>query len=106
VVLDPFFGSGTAIAVAERLKRRWIGIDITYLAINLVQRRLRDHFHDDLSPYEIIGAHRRAGCGSAEGNQPAPVRVVGGGSTAILAVATGETPVLRATPSDFSLDFC
>jgi len=56
VVLDPFCGCGTAIAVAERLKRRWIGIDITYLAINLVQRRLRDHFPNDLSPYEIIGA--------------------------------------------------
>jgi len=56
VVLDPFCGCGTAIAVAERLKRRWIGIDITYLAINLVQRRLRDHFPDDLSAYEIIGA--------------------------------------------------
>jgi DNA modification methylase len=56
LVLDPFCGCGTAIAVAERLKRRWIGIDITYLAINLVQRRLRDHFPDDLSPYEILGA--------------------------------------------------
>jgi len=56
VVLDPFCGCGTAIAVAERLKRRWIGIDITYLAINLVQRRLRDTFHSDLSPYEIVGA--------------------------------------------------
>jgi site-specific DNA-methyltransferase (adenine-specific) len=56
VVLDPFCGCGTAIAVAERLKRRWIGIDITYLAINLVQRRLRDTFQSDLSPYEIIGA--------------------------------------------------
>jgi len=56
VVLDPFCGCGTAIAVAERLKRRWIGIDITYLAVNLVQRRLRDTFHNDLSPYEIIGA--------------------------------------------------
>ena len=56
VVLDPFCGCGTAIAVAERLKRRWIGIDITYLAINLVQRRLRDSFGEQLSPYEIIGA--------------------------------------------------
>ncbi len=56
VVLDPFCGCGTAVAVAERLKRRWIGIDITYLAINLVQRRLRDHHPTDLSPYEIIGA--------------------------------------------------
>jgi DNA modification methylase len=56
IVLDPFCGCGTAIAVAERLKRRWIGIDITYLAINLVQRRLRDAFGNELSPYEVIGA--------------------------------------------------
>jgi site-specific DNA-methyltransferase (adenine-specific) len=56
LVLDPFCGCGTAIAVAERLKRRWIGIDITYLAINLVQRRLRDTFHKDVSAYEIVGA--------------------------------------------------
>jgi DNA modification methylase len=56
IVLDPFCGCGTAIAVAERLKRRWIGIDITYLAINLVQRRLRDAFRKDLCPYEVVGA--------------------------------------------------
>jgi DNA modification methylase len=56
LVLDPFCGCGTAIAAAEELKRRWIGIDITYLAINLVQRRLRDSFAEQLSPYEIIGA--------------------------------------------------
>ncbi len=56
VVLDPFCGCGTAIAVAERLKRRWIGIDITYLAINLVKRRLIDHFHSDLSAFEEIGS--------------------------------------------------
>jgi DNA modification methylase len=56
LVLDPFCGCGTAIAVAERLKRRWIGIDITYLAINLVQRRLRDAFGKDLCPYEVVGA--------------------------------------------------
>lgn len=56
IVLDPFCGCGTAVAVAERLKRRWIGIDITYLAINLVQRRMRDSFAEQLSPYEIIGA--------------------------------------------------
>ena len=56
VVLDPFCGCGTTVAVAEKLKRRWIGIDVTYLAINLVQRRLRDSFAEHLSPYEIIGA--------------------------------------------------
>ena len=36
-MLDPFCGSGTAIAVAERLKRRWIGIDAAHLAIHVVR---------------------------------------------------------------------
>ncbi|HEU4582565.1 MAG TPA: DNA methyltransferase, partial [Polyangiaceae bacterium] len=40
VVLDPFCGCGTAVAAAERLKRRWLGIDVTHLAINLIKHRL------------------------------------------------------------------
>jgi site-specific DNA-methyltransferase (adenine-specific) len=44
VVLDPFCGCGTAIAAAQRLKRRWIGIDITHLAINLIKVRLADMY--------------------------------------------------------------
>jgi len=40
VVLDPFCGCGTAIAAAEKLGRRWIGIDITHLAIALMRYRL------------------------------------------------------------------
>ncbi|EYF05075.1 DNA methyltransferase [Chondromyces apiculatus] len=44
VVLDPFCGCGTAVAVAQRLGRRWIGIDITYLAIGLVKHRLISSF--------------------------------------------------------------
>ncbi len=55
VVLDPFCGCGTAVAVAERLHRRWIGIDVTHLAITLMQRRLEDAFGSELSPYEVIG---------------------------------------------------
>ncbi len=55
LVLDPFCGCGTTIAVAERLKRRWIGIDITYLAISLMKTRLLDTFADELSPYDVIG---------------------------------------------------
>ncbi len=55
IVLDPFCGCGTTIAVAERLKRRWIGIDITHLAISLMRHRLHDTFGPDLSPYEVIG---------------------------------------------------
>lgn len=55
LVMDPFCGCGTTVAVAERLKRRWIGIDITHLAIALMKRRLEDTFGADLSPYEVIG---------------------------------------------------
>jgi site-specific DNA-methyltransferase (adenine-specific) len=44
IVLDPFCGCGTTIAVAEKLDRKWIGIDITYLAIDLMERRLIDQF--------------------------------------------------------------
>jgi hypothetical protein len=49
VVLDPFCGCGTTIAAAEKLKRRWVGIDVTYLAISLVKSRLTllgtDRYH-------------------------------------------------------------
>ena len=55
VVLDPFCGCGTAVAAAERLNRRWIGIDVTHLAITLIRRRMHDAFGEDLRPYEVIG---------------------------------------------------
>jgi site-specific DNA-methyltransferase (adenine-specific) len=56
IVLDPFCGCGTTIAAAHRLKRKWIGIDITYLAINLIKKRMNDMF--GLVPkkdYRVIG---------------------------------------------------
>ena len=56
VVLDPFCGCGTAIAVAQRLGRKWIGIDITHLAINLIRHRLQDAYGADVAQsYEVIG---------------------------------------------------
>ena len=56
VVLDPFCGCGTAIAVAQRLDRRWVGIDITHLAVNLIRHRLRDTYGDEIEQtYEVIG---------------------------------------------------
>ena len=55
LVLDPFCGCGTAIAVAERLNRRWIGIDITHLAVSLMKYRLHDTYGEQLSPYDIVG---------------------------------------------------
>jgi site-specific DNA-methyltransferase (adenine-specific) len=55
LVLDPFCGCGTTVNVAERLHRRWIGIDITHLAITLIKHRLEDTFGQELAPYEIVG---------------------------------------------------
>lgn len=56
VILDPFCGCGTTIAVAQRLKRFWIGIDITHLAVNLIRRRLRDAFGAGiLKTFRVIG---------------------------------------------------
>lgn len=53
-VLDPFCGCGTTIAASQGLKRRWIGIDVTHLAITLIKHRLKDAFGDEIA-YEIIG---------------------------------------------------
>ena len=55
LVLDPFCGCGTSIVVAERLNRRWIGIDITHLAVTLIRHRLQTTFQQELKPYTVIG---------------------------------------------------
>jgi DNA modification methylase len=44
LLLDPFCGCGTTIHAAQKLNRPWIGIDITHLAISLIEKRLRDAF--------------------------------------------------------------
>ena len=44
VVLDAYCGCGTTVAVAQRLKRHWIGIDITYQSISLILKRLEDQY--------------------------------------------------------------
>ncbi len=54
IVLDPFCGCGTAIVSAEKLKRKWIGIDITHLAIGLIRSRLHDAYGDSLR-FKVIG---------------------------------------------------
>jgi DNA modification methylase len=54
LVLDPFCGCGTTISVAQRLNRRWIGIDITHLAVTLIRVRLRDAFGETVD-YKVIG---------------------------------------------------
>ena len=56
IVLDPFCGCGTTIAAAQALGRRWIGIDVTNLAITLIRHRLKDAYGDDIEQtYEVIG---------------------------------------------------
>ena len=47
VVLDPFCGCGTAVVAAHRLGRRWVGIDITWLAVALMRNRLTTTFPGD-----------------------------------------------------------
>ncbi len=70
IVLDPFCGCGTALVAAEKLERRWIGIDVTYLAIAVMRARLKDSFGlEDVpvlgQPTEVEGA--RAFANSPEG---------------------------------------
>lgn len=51
IVLDPFCGCGTTIDAAEKLGRKWIGIDVTQLATSLIKNRLRDTYGNKI---EII----------------------------------------------------
>jgi len=53
LVLDPFCGCGTAIAAAQSLERRWIGIDVTHLAIALQKYRLEAMFPGIV--FQVIG---------------------------------------------------
>ncbi len=55
-VLDPFCGCGTTVAAAQALKRKWIGIDITHLAIGLIKKRLSDAYGPEIAKtYLVIG---------------------------------------------------
>jgi site-specific DNA-methyltransferase (adenine-specific) len=55
IILDPFCGCGTTVAVAQRLKRQWIGIDVTHLAINLIKWRLKHLGLEPKKDYQVIG---------------------------------------------------
>ena len=66
VVLDPFCGCGTAVAAAEKLERRWLGIDVTHLAVALMKSRLKTAFN--LLPdrdYKVFGEPVDAGSARA-----------------------------------------
>ncbi|GAB4289630.1 MAG: site-specific DNA-methyltransferase [Roseovarius sp.] len=60
VVLDPFCGCGTTVHAAQKLGRRWIGIDITHLAINLIETRLYDAF-EGRAEFTVHGVPRDIG---------------------------------------------
>ena len=55
-VLDPFCGCGTTIDAAQKLNRRWIGIDVTHLAVGLIKHRLVDTYGPTITDtYRVIG---------------------------------------------------
>lgn len=73
VVLDPFCGCGTTVHAAEKLNRQWIGIDVTHLAIGLIEKRLRDafpkvEFTTHGVPQDISGARDLAARGRTDKN--------------------------------------
>ncbi len=59
VVLDPFCGCGTTIDAAIKLGRQWIGMDITYIAVGLIQARLKDTYGEGIKDtYKVEGIPR------------------------------------------------
>ncbi|ORL96638.1 DNA methyltransferase [Prescottella equi] len=48
VVLDPFCGCGTTVDAAQRLGRSWVGIDVTYISIDLIKKRLQHTYGTDV----------------------------------------------------------
>lgn len=72
IILDPFCGCGTALHAAEKLKRKWIGIDITHLAIGLIRQRLNKAFPDckfieEGTPKDIASARHLAESNKLDG---------------------------------------
>ena len=64
VVLDPFCGCGTTVHAAQRLGRRWIGIDIAFIAIDVIRKRL-SHYYGDSIPYGVHGIPSDLGAADA-----------------------------------------
>lgn len=63
VILDPFCGCGTSVDASVKLKRKWIGIDVTYIAVDLIEKRLSHTYGPDIkNSYDVLGIPRdRAG---------------------------------------------
>ena len=58
VVLDPFCGCGTTIDAAQKLNRTWLGIDIAFIAVDVIQKRLNDRYPGISGTYETSGIPR------------------------------------------------
>lgn len=54
VVLDPFCGCGTTVDAAQKLGRQWVGIDITYIAIDLIEKRLLNTYGEDITDEYVV----------------------------------------------------
>jgi len=55
IVLDPFCGCGTTVAVAEKLRRKWTGIDLTYLSIDVIKKRLEKNHIKENEHFKVYG---------------------------------------------------
>jgi len=54
VVLDPFCGCGTTVDAAQKLGRKWMGIDITYIAVDLIEKRLLNTYGADIEKTYVV----------------------------------------------------
>jgi site-specific DNA-methyltransferase (adenine-specific) len=59
VVLDCYCGCGTTVEVAQRLNRRWIGMDITYQSISLILKRLEKNFDSTVASGVVLNGAPR-----------------------------------------------
>jgi len=58
-VIDVFCGCGTAVDAAQKLGRKWVGIDVTYIAIDLIEKRLQHTYGDEIKEsYQVLGIPR------------------------------------------------
>lgn len=58
VILDPFCGCGTTVHAAQKMNRQWVGIDVTHLAVSLIERRMREAFPS--AKFEVFGVPKDA----------------------------------------------
>jgi site-specific DNA-methyltransferase (adenine-specific) len=69
VILDPFCGCGTTVTAAHKLRRRWVGIDVSIHAVHVIGQRLVDNFGPSASPKaEGIPADYESACELARSN--------------------------------------